>query len=473
MYIAILAHDCREDDKRSESFLPEIRMCLAMTPNVRIFLQSQQTCHEELPANTHFLKDGLPTKSEWELLFQADVILADIPFRYELLNVLPVLAQSTRIIADLSWCTSSPQTMKDTVWWANAIILPFQSEKKAFVQGTGIPEERIHVFPPVISESTNPEPAEKPIVLESDSMADILTAQSQGIPIIAAHSGRISELVGDTGLTFFPGDEVDKERQLHRVLDSYATGFYEQPKSFRVAVVSVRYGTDFVGGAESSLRKIAETLHSAKHHVEVFSTCTKSEGNWRNQLLRGTTALNGVTVHRFRVDRVNRKRHSETVRQIHQGDELHADLEMDYVRHSVHSQELIDQLSERIEEFDAVIVGPYLFGLTYDVAHHFAEKCLVVPCFHDEPLAKLAVWRDVYRRTAGLLYHSVEEQHLAQCQLGVTHPNAVVIGTLLSQDYYVEVGETESPVRKIVYCGRYSEQKGLPQLLHFAGEYHR
>ena len=43
-------------------------------------------------------------------------------------------------------------------------------------------------------------------------------------------------------------------------------------RTLSVAVVSFRYGTDFAGGAETSLRTIAEILHGARHAVEVFAT---------------------------------------------------------------------------------------------------------------------------------------------------------------------------------------------------------
>ena len=38
-------------------------------------------------------------------------------------------------------------------------------------------------------------------------------------------------------------------------------------------------------------------------------------------------------------------------------------------------------------EFDAIIVGPYLFGFTVEVARAFPEKTLLLPFFHDEPPA--------------------------------------------------------------------------------------
>src|SRR5207253_5265955 len=113
----------------------------------------------------------------------------------------------------------------------------------------------------------------------------------------------------------------------------------------RVAIVAFRYGTDFFGGAETSLRTIAEALHRAGHHVEVFTTCTRAEAEWRNELPAGTSALNGIAVHRFPIAGHDRARHLQSVQTILQREgAVPHEIEADYLRHSIHSAALLDIL---------------------------------------------------------------------------------------------------------------------------------
>jgi glycosyltransferase involved in cell wall biosynthesis len=245
----------------------------------------------------------------------------------------------------------------------------------------------------------------------------------------------------------------------------------------RVAIVSFRYGTDFPGGAEASLRAIAAALTEAGCAVEVFATCTRGESVWADELPEGNGDMDGVPVHRFRLDTHDRPRHLEAVRAVWQaGGHVAPEAEQEYLRHSVHSTRLLDALRRRAGEFDAILTGPYLYGLTHDVATAFPEKTLLLPCFHDEPLAHLKVWPAAYGCVGGLLYHSAEEQEFAQAVLGLNHPGAVCAGAVIDTDTPGDAAAGRQAVaapsaRYVVYAGRYSPQKDLPLLLEHARRY--
>jgi hypothetical protein len=70
----------------------------------------------------------------------------------------------------------------------------------------------------------------------------------------------------------------------------------------KLAFVIQRYGTEVNGGAELHCRWLAERL-ARKHEVEVFTTCALDYLEWRNHFPKGTTAVNGIPVHRFPVRR--------------------------------------------------------------------------------------------------------------------------------------------------------------------------
>jgi glycosyltransferase involved in cell wall biosynthesis len=326
----------------------------------------------------------------------------------------------------------------------------------------------------------------------------VLEAMACGVPVVAARAGALPETVANAGLTFIPDNARDLARQLRRVLALDKMTILRDPltkdtdstpiptpcrpatlspcQPLRVAIVSVRYGTEVVGGAETSLRTIATSLRETGHRVEVFTTCTRSESDWADDLPEGTTQVDGITVHRFRLDGHDRARHLETVRAILQADgPVSEEAERQYLAHSVHSTQLLEALLRNFDQFDAVLVGPYLFGLTHDVAHAFPAKTVLVPCFHDEPFARLGIWRPVYECVGSILYHSPEEQAWAEVEYGLNHPGAVCAGTVIDVETRgdAERGRALAKADRpyVVYCGRYSAEKNLPTLLDYARRY--
>ena len=313
----------------------------------------------------------------------------------------------------------------------------------------------------------------------------VIEAMACGLPVIASRSAALPETVGDAGLTFVPDDVEDLLRQIRRVLDS-APVQQRAKEARRVAIVCFRFGPDIVGGAETSLRTMAKALQSAGHHVEVFTTCTKSESHWKNELPAGTLTLDGLTVHRFPIDAHDAAAHGEIVRTILEADGVVSpQMAQRYLDQSIHSSALLEALRLRRGDFDAIGTGPYLFGLSADVAAQFAGQTLLVPCFHDEALARLEHWPQVYGNVGGLLYHSTEEQNFAQQRLGINHPNVRVIGTHLATSRTAAVRERLRAISLpdgrgslviqsrpyVVYCGRYSAQKNVPLMLDWMRRY--
>jgi glycosyltransferase involved in cell wall biosynthesis len=306
----------------------------------------------------------------------------------------------------------------------------------------------------------------------------VIEAMACGLPVVAARSTALPETVGDAGLTFTPDDSADLARVVacclrRRECQSGRSRSDEVEDSVRrrIAIVCFRFGAVVVGGAETSLRTITRALQDAGHFVDVFTTCTRSETDWSNQLPPGTATEGGLRVHRFPIDPHDRDAHHEAVRAVVEADgRVTPEQEEHYLRHSVHSAALLAALRERAATFDAIITGPYLFGLTADVARAHPDRTLVLPCFHDEPIARLATWPRVYGGAGGFLLHSPEEKELLVTRLGINHPTAVEIGTWLET---TKARPHPAARPYVVYCGRYSRQKNLPLLIDWMGRYQR
>jgi glycosyltransferase involved in cell wall biosynthesis len=75
----------------------------------------------------------------------------------------------------------------------------------------------------------------------------------------------------------------------------------ETPQSHNLRIVSPRYGSDVIGGAERLARMLAASLHGAGWHVEVLTTCARDAATWRNAEPPGQSRDDGVDVRRFPV----------------------------------------------------------------------------------------------------------------------------------------------------------------------------
>ena len=295
-----------------------------------------------------------------------------------------------------------------------------------------------------------------------------MEAAGAGLPVITSDAGALPETVGNAGLTFRTGDADDLARQLRRVLHSSSL----PAAGKRIAIVAPRFGTDFAGGAEQSLRRMAVGFRERGYEVEAFTTCNKHDSRWANHYAHGTTEVDGLPVHRFPIDPFDTGQLAEACAEIKRSNgHVEPAVAEAYLRNSLGSAALLEALAERRKEFEAILTGPYLFKLTWQTAEQFKEKVLLVPCFHDEPYARLDVLKQTYRNVGGYLFHSEAEMEFAQQRLGQTHPRSSVIGTLLpttASQGDATRGRQLAGQRYFVYCGRYCPEKGLDQLVRWS-----
>ena len=68
----------------------------------------------------------------------------------------------------------------------------------------------------------------------------------------------------------------------------------------RFAFITPRYGADIAGGAEHACRLLAEQV-SARHEVDVLTTCARDPLTWKNEYAEGADRVRGVLLRRFAV----------------------------------------------------------------------------------------------------------------------------------------------------------------------------
>lgn len=301
----------------------------------------------------------------------------------------------------------------------------------------------------------------------------VVEAMAFGVPVVAARATALPDTVGDAGLTFAPGDAVELAKTIRRV----AT--HSQPLSpegrgekKRIVVIDGYPGNATVSGITRSMTTIAGSLQRLDHEVTYFSVY-EQKGNQKSKE-KVIAKRDNLSVSCFPVASGNpgeRQRLQDTIERC--DGIVPPEMARAFLDQLPQSPDLMSALEQRIDEIDALIVGPYLSAISFAISRKWPEKTLLLPCLHDEKSAQFGIWRQVYKTVAGLLYHSEEEQILAQAERGINHPNGVMIGTFLPPAIWPELAPpfTKSDKRYLVYCGRFLAEKNVPLLLEYARRY--
>jgi len=237
----------------------------------------------------------------------------------------------------------------------------------------------------------------------------------------------------------------------------------------RIAFVAPRFaegGT--VGGAETLLKNLAEHAAAAGRQVTFLTTCAQSHFSWENTLPPGRRKVGNMDVHFFPVD-ADRDVGAflRAQQQIDRGGVVPAHVEETWIRNSVNSRALCDYLKAHGGDFDCILAGPYLFGVTYHAAQVWSQKTFLVPCLHDEVFAYLGIMRGMFGGVAGCLFNSEPERDLAQRLYNFPAAKSAVVGMGLDA---FEADATAFAKRRglaapyVMYSGRRETLKGTPLL---------
>ncbi|MCA9940423.1 MAG: glycosyltransferase family 4 protein [Anaerolineales bacterium] len=245
----------------------------------------------------------------------------------------------------------------------------------------------------------------------------------------------------------------------------------------RLAFVVQRYGADVNGGAEQAARALAEHL-TALADVHVITTCARDYTTWANVYAAGESQVNGVTVHRFPVDRQRdwRRAARRTNRLLHQEHTL-AD-EVAWVRaQGPYSSPLLRFVAESADRFDLFVFVTYVYATTFFGLPLVAHKAVLLPTAHDEPYLYLPAFIPLFRQPQLIIHLTEPERDLVRRVIGPPLPPQLLIGLGLD----APAPDPQAPARFrqkygieedfLLYAGRVTEAKNVPQLLDFFHRY--
>ncbi|MDO9542845.1 MAG: hypothetical protein Q7J98_11060, partial [Kiritimatiellia bacterium] len=226
-----------------------------------------------------------------------------------------------------------------------------------------------------------------------------------------------------------------------------------------------------VGGAETLLKALAQRSQAMGFNVTFLTTCASNHFTWRNELKSGARNIAGLNVHFFPVDEdrdINAFLRVQSP--ISRKGSYSREDEKTWLTNSVNSRELCDYLRRLAADCDWIVMGPYLFGLTYFASQIRPEKTLLVPCLHDEGFAYTRSFREMFRNTAGIMFNSEPEMDLARRLYNLSAEKCAVVGMGMNvfdaaPSAFSEKHNFRSPY--IIYSGRREAGKGIPLLLDY------
>lgn len=247
--------------------------------------------------------------------------------------------------------------------------------------------------------------------------------------------------------------------------------YYNGPMPRKIAVVVQRYGLEINGGAEYHARLIAERL-SKYFAVEVFTTTAHDYVTWDHFYEKKQEILNGIPVHRFRVEKPRDPEvFGRIQRHIFEEEHTLADELRWLEEEGPLVPDLIRTLEKREKEFAYFIFFSYRYYHSFFGVSKFGRKAILVPTAEHDQVIYLSLFKDFFNLPAAIIYNSPEEKELINRVSG----NAAVCGSVVGVGS--EIPDCFDPQgacarlgiqgRYFVYIGRLDENKGVPELFDF------
>ena len=240
----------------------------------------------------------------------------------------------------------------------------------------------------------------------------------------------------------------------------------------RIAFIAPRFPEGAtIGGAETLLKNLAKCAAGAGREVIFLTTCARNHFTWANEAPPGERLIDGLRVHFFPVDEDRDVQTFARLQEIiSRGGKLCEEDQHAWLANSVNSRQLYEYLRKHGSEFDKIVAGPYLFGVTFFASRIHPQKTMLVPCLHDEPFAYLSAIGDMFRNVGGIMFNSEPERDLACRLYGIKQENCFVVGMGIAPfkadpTSFARRHNLESAY--VIYSGRREPLKGTPLLLDY------
>jgi glycosyltransferase involved in cell wall biosynthesis len=243
----------------------------------------------------------------------------------------------------------------------------------------------------------------------------------------------------------------------------------------KIAFVIPWYG-DIPGGAESECKRTAENLKKSGVDVEVLTTCVKEFlSDWNNNFYEeGEYDVNGIIVRRFKVRQRDTPLFDSINYKLMHNQKVSSQEEVQYIREMINSDNLYNYIINNKSKYGYFIFIPYMFGTTYFGSKVCPEKSILIPCLHDESYAYMSIYKDMFEKVRGIIFHSEKERDLAENLFKLNNRRSVLGEGIDTDIHYDEKRfryKYDIKEEFILYAGRREQGKNVHRLIEYFGRY--
>ena len=234
----------------------------------------------------------------------------------------------------------------------------------------------------------------------------------------------------------------------------------------KVAIINQRYGDEINGGSEYYTKELAEHL-SRIYDVEILTTTALDYDTWKPYYAPGTSLINGVTVHRFPVQKERDILRFRIVNKLLRTFRfLWPVLEPLWLKEQgPYCPGLIQFIKDSKNDYNAFIFVTYLYYTTAAGLLEIKDKAILVPTAHDEYCIYFHMYEKIFTSPKAVVYLTEEEKKFTERLFSNGHiPNAVA-GSGIEVDYIK--GDGASRGNYLVYVGRVDTSKNCDTLFDY------
>ena len=238
----------------------------------------------------------------------------------------------------------------------------------------------------------------------------------------------------------------------------------------KIAIVVQRYGEEVNGGAEQMARWLAEHLLCLAN-VDVITTCAIDYNTWEDIYPSGESEVNGVRIHRFRVDapRVS-SMDAKTLAIRYQEHTISAEIE--WVKdQGPYSSAMLSFIGDSYERYDFFVFVTYLYAPTFFGLPLVSDKAILIPTAHEEWTIELPVFRAFFQLPELLVYLTEPEKNHVHRVTGNEQVPGVVVGVGINTPEDISAARFREKYgvegEFLIYVGRIDEAKNVPELLEY------
>lgn len=239
----------------------------------------------------------------------------------------------------------------------------------------------------------------------------------------------------------------------------------------KIAFVIPWFG-DIPGGAESECKNTAKNMAVRGIDVEILTTCARElASDWgKDYYKEGVYEEEGLKVRRFSVKKRNADLFNRINLKLMRRMRISPEEEIQFITESISSDNLYEYIDRHRNEYKFLFI-PYMFGTTYWGSRVARGNSYIIPCLHNESYAYLGIYKDMFLRTKGVIFHTKAERELGKKLYSLDDEKAILLGEGVNTDVEFNSSRFREKFKItdefILYAGRKDEGKNVPLLIDY------